>query len=121
MPRVEVWGLGPSDASLLPAGLLKAVSAVDVDKVIARTSRHPAFDALPPGIATCDDLYDAADSIEDVYAAIVGRLVDSDGTVVYLVPGSPLIAEHTVELLRDVDGIELVIHPALSFLDLAWE
>ena len=121
MPRVEVWGLGPSDASLIPAGLLDAIVTVGVENVLARTARHPAFDALPAGIATCDDLYDQAGAIEDVYAAIVSRLIERDGTVLYLVPGSPLIAEHTVELLRAVDGIELVVHPALSFLDLAWE
>ncbi|MEY2468120.1 MAG: tetrapyrrole methylase family protein / MazG family protein, partial [Actinomycetota bacterium] len=33
---------------------------------------------------------------------------------------SPLVAERTVELLRARDEVELVVHPALSFLDLVW-
>lgn len=119
-PRVDIWGLGPSDAALLPSGLLEAVA--NAEHVVARTSRHPAFDGLPSGIQTCDDLYESADAIESVYESIVARVVAaaSEG-VVYIVPGSPLIAEHTVELLRGRDDVEVVIHPALSFLDLAWE
>ncbi len=68
-------------------------------------------------MVTCDGIYEAADTIEDVYAAIVERVADAS---IYVVPGSPLIAERTVELLRGRDDIELVVHPALSFLDLAW-
>jgi tetrapyrrole methylase family protein/MazG family protein len=121
--RIDVWGLGPSDASLLPVGLLEAVTAAGVDRVVVRTKHHPAFDALPREVATCDDLYDAADAIEEVYAGIVARVLDvagPTGAALYVVPGSPLIAEHTVELLRSVDDVDLVVHPALSFLDLAW-
>lgn len=43
--------------------------------------------------------------------------------VVYAVPGSPLVAEKTVLLLRKgaaERGIPLTIKPALSFLDLAY-
>jgi len=120
VPRVEVWGLGPSDASLLPAGLLDAITGVGARNVIARTARHPAFAALPDGVGTCDDLYESAAAIEDVYAAIVERLVARAEPVLYVVPGSPLVAERTVEMLRDDDRVEVVVHPALSFLDLAW-
>jgi tetrapyrrole methylase family protein/MazG family protein len=42
------------------------------------------------------------------------------GRVVYAVPGSPLVAESTVELLRRDRRVEVEIVPALSFLDLAW-
>jgi tetrapyrrole methylase family protein/MazG family protein len=124
MPRVDVWGLGPSEASLLPSALLGAIAVVGVGNVVVRTARHPAFDALPSGVVTCDDLYESADAIEDVYAAIVARVRDAasrTGRAMYVVPGSPLIAEHTVELLRAADDVDLVVHPALSFLDLAWE
>ncbi len=42
------------------------------------------------------------------------------GEVVYAVPGSPLVAERTVELLRADARVDLEVHPSLSFLDLAW-
>ena len=35
-------------------------------------------------------------------------------------PGSPFVAERTVELLRPRTDVELAIEPALSYLDLAW-
>jgi tetrapyrrole methylase family protein/MazG family protein len=115
--RVDVWGLGPADASLIPSGLLDAVASATT---VVRTLRHPAAAALPPSVIACDDLYEAGETIEDVYAAIVERVVGAGERVVYVVPGSPLIAEHTVELLRARDDAEVVVHPALSFLDLAW-
>jgi tetrapyrrole methylase family protein/MazG family protein len=58
-----------------------------------------------------------------VYTAIVDRLVASattHGAVLYAVPGSPLVAERTVELLRARTDVVVNIHAALSFLDLAW-
>ena len=121
MPTVDVWGMGPADAALLPTGLLEAIDAVGAQNTIVRTARHPAFDALPAGVATCDDLYESADTFDEVYAAVVERVLERDGPVVYVVPGSPLIAERTVELLRERDDAEVVVHPALSFLDLCWE
>src|SRR4051794_29086986 len=114
--RVDVWGLGPADASLIPGGLLEATASATT---IVRTMRHPAAAALPSSVLTCDDLYETGETIEDVYAAIVQRVVEN-APAVYVVPGSPWIAEHTVELLRQRADIEVVVHPALSFLDLAW-
>ena len=35
-------------------------------------------------------------------------------------PGSPLVAERTVELLRADDRVDVTVVPAPSFLDLAW-
>ncbi len=104
----------------MPPGLLDAVA---LTPTVLRTRRHPAAAALPDNVVACDDLYETGSAIEDVYVAIVDRVVATaqrDGRAIYLVPGSPLIAEHTVELLRDRDDIELVVHPALSFLDLVW-
>ena len=45
------------------------------------------------------------------------------GDVVYAVPGSPLVAEKTVVLLREqakAQQLQLVIKPSMSFLDLAY-
>ncbi len=71
---------------------------------------------------TFDDLYETEDTFEEVYAAIVEELVAAAGAgpVVYAVPGSPSVAERTVELLRTDDRVEITLVPALSFLDLAW-
>jgi tetrapyrrole methylase family protein/MazG family protein len=73
-----------------------------------------------------DDLYERAASLDEVYRAIVERLVTSageHGEVLYAVPGSPAVAERTVALLRveaAAKRIELDVLPSLSFADLAW-
>lgn len=119
--RVDVWGMGPADATLMPAGLREAIDAVGAARTIVRTARHPAFAGLPPGVVTCDDLYESEPTFDAVYAAVVDRIVGLGTDALYVVPGSPLIAEHTVELLRERPDLDVVVHPSLSFLDLCWD
>lgn len=45
----------------------------------------------------------------------------SGGNVVYGVPGSPLVAERSVEKLRCDSRVRVKIVPAISFLDLCWD
>ena len=119
-PRVVIVGLGPGGTDLLTAGTLVAIDAAPVR--FLRTSRHPAAAAVADA-TTFDDVYEGAESIDDVYPAIVERLVAAageHGSVLYAVPGSPLVAEHTVELLLAEPRVEVDVLPALSFLDLAW-
>ena len=80
------------------------------------------------GAGTFDHHYESADTFDAVYRAIVADLVDaatSGGPVAYAVPGSPTVAERTVALLaeepRVVAGdVTVVVHPSVSFLDLAF-
>ena len=68
-------------------------------------------------------MYEAANTFDDVYTAIHDILVDSaiaHGEILYAVPGSPLILERTVRMLRADTRVECVVHPAMSFLDLAY-
>ena len=116
-----VVGLGPAGPELLGAAALASVAAVPVR--FGRTERHPAAVALGDA-AFCDDLYESAASLEEVYAAIVERLVaaaEAHGEVLYAVPGSPRVAERSVELLAADARVSVEVHPALSFLDLAWD
>ncbi len=121
-PHITVVGLGPADTDLLGAGATALLA--EPRRVYLRTARHPAAAGLE-GARGFDDLYEAAANFDEVYAAIVGALVAAATAaapepVVYAVPGSPLVAERTVELLRADDRVEVTILPALSFLDLAW-
>jgi len=122
-PRIVVVGLGPGDPGLVS---VQTAAAIEVAAVrFARTSRHPSVSLLgPPGtFTTFDDVYESAARLDDVYPEIVERLVAAAaryGEIVYAVPGSPLVAERTVELLRVERRVEVEIHPAMSFLDLAW-
>ena len=120
MGRVTVVGLGPAGPDLVTPAALDAIARIGVRFV--RTSRHPSAPVVAPA-TSFDDVYEAASSIEEVYATIVERLVAAStdqGEVLYAVPGSPAVAERTVELLRADARVEVDVVPALSFLDLAW-
>jgi tetrapyrrole methylase family protein/MazG family protein len=118
--RVVVVGLGPGGPDLVTAGTLAAVEAHPHRYL--RTRRHPAASVV--GTATSfDDVYDGAQVLDDVYPAIVERLVaeaSEHGEVLYAVPGSPVVAERTVDLLAADPRVDVDVVPALSFLDLAW-
>jgi tetrapyrrole methylase family protein/MazG family protein len=120
MPRVVVVGLGPGGPDLVTAGTLAAIERHRHRFV--RTTRHPS--AAVVGAATAfDPFYERAASFDEVYGAIVDALVEAateHGEVLYAVPGSPRVAERTVELLVADGRVDVDVLPALSFLDLAW-
>jgi tetrapyrrole methylase family protein/MazG family protein len=122
-PRVVVVGLGPAGADLLLPAARAALERVPVRFV--RTARHPAVDDLAADGITLeplDLLYDQADDLDTVYAAIADRVVETArerGEILYAVPGSPTIAERSVELVRAA-GIDVELIPGISFVDLAW-
>ena len=121
MARVVVVGLGPAGPELLTASALAAIARVPHRYV--RTARHPAAAAVPDA-RSFDDVYDAASSFDEVYAGIVDALAEAaqeHGEVLYAVPGSPLVAERTVELLRADRRVGVEIVAGMSFLDLAWD
>jgi len=117
---VVVVGLGPAGAELLTAAAADTIARIP--HRFLRTARHPAAAAVA-GATTFDAVYETATTIDDVYPAIVEALVAAAAThvvVLYAVPGSPLVAERTVELLRTDPRVDVVVLPGLSYLDLAW-
>lgn len=122
MGTVTVVGLGPADESLLTARTLAAVEAAP--RCFLRTRMHPAARVLPDAVAF-DDEYNKGESFEAVYEAISERLIleSAEGDLLYAVPGSPLVLERTVELLRAAAAsgrVTVEILAAMSFLDVVW-
>jgi len=123
---ITVVGLGPGAAGELSVETMKLLSGGG--QVVLRTSVHPTVSELKrQGLKfeTCDRFYEKAESFEQVYQHIVDYLLQltEQGSVVYAVPGSPLVAEKTVVLLRKAAAdaqVELKILPSMSFLDLAY-
>ncbi len=140
--RITVVGLGPAGAELITVEASHEIAAHS--RRFVRTRHHPASRAVN-GAVSFDYCYEQAETFEDVYEAICKRLLDAcaQGDVLYAVPGSPMVLERTVELLRErctsvgsahagaaesapddtgveLTGVELRILPAMSFLDLAW-
>lgn len=123
-PTVHVVGLGPAGADLVTAGTLGVIDRFAPSERYVRTTRHPAAPVVE-GATSFDHRYESASSMPEVYRGIVEDLVAAAGaahgrSVLYAVPGSPVVAETTVELLSADARVRVVLHPALSFLDLAW-
>jgi len=118
-----VVGLGPAGSAYLTGEVRALMDAAG--HTFLRTARHPAAEGLS-GFVAFDHLYESATTFAEVYRGIVDELVaaataHAPDTIVYAVPGSPLVAERTVELLRHEPRVDVTIVPSLSFLDLAWE
>ncbi|MGQ0849290.1 MAG: nucleoside triphosphate pyrophosphohydrolase [Actinomycetota bacterium] len=114
---MKIIGLGPGSLDRLPVSVL-ALLLDPSTTVIVRTLDHPAATELAQRrpVLTCDDLY-AAPTFEQVYEAIAQRVAAAavKGPTIYAVPGSPLIGELAVPLIRARVTAEIV--PGESFVD----
>ncbi len=123
MSKIIVVGLGSGNYKQL------TLEAYDIMKnakeLILRTEKHPTVEYLKKtglSYSTCDDIYDTQETFEDTYSLICKRVIESSrnsGEIVYAVPGHPLVAEKSVELImQSTDkNIEIEIIPAVSFID----
>ena len=119
-PRVVVVGIGPAGPEYVTAHTLREIERVPHRYL--RTARHPSAHLVANAI-TFDDIYEAADTFDDVYRTILDRLAAAAAEhdeILYAVPGSPLILERTVQLLVADPRVDCVVHPAMSFLDIAY-
>ena len=118
--RVVIIGLGPGDVEFLTVGTRQAIE--EISEQFVRTRRHPAA-SIMANAQSFDEVYETSSDIDAVYPEIVERLISAasrTGEVLYAVPGSPIVAERTVELLLADPRCQVEIIPALSFLDLTW-
>ena len=121
--KLTVAGLGPGDAGLITRETWARIEAAE--HIFLRTCIHPtvaALDAAGITYETYDDFYEDAEDFEELYEAITDDLMErvQANDVLYLVPGSPFVAERTVQLLRErtmEKGQPIEILPAMSFLD----
>ncbi len=121
LARVTVVGLGPGDEGFLTTRTRDVLAGATVARL--RTAQHPAAAAFAH-VPSYDQLYEAAESFEALYLAIVDDLVElaqrsPEHHVVYAVPGSPVVAEHTVELLLARSDVTVTLEPALSVIEVA--
>ncbi|HEX7442877.1 MAG TPA: MazG family protein [Acidimicrobiales bacterium] len=125
--RIVVLGLGPAGPDLVTTGTMDRLARAE--RRVLRTTRHPAASVVA-GADSFDHVYEQEADLASVYLRIVDELVAMaealpDGVeLAYVVPGSPVVAEHTVELVvqraATRPDLDVEVVPALSFLDLAW-
>jgi tetrapyrrole methylase family protein/MazG family protein len=123
MPGITLLGLGPGDPSKLTRQAWDVLASSK--EIWLRTNQHPTLGGFPPRlkIHSFDDLYENCDSFEEVYAAIVEKVMElakAPAGVVYAVPGDPFVAESTspeIAKRARAKGIPLRIVNGLSFLE----
>jgi len=127
MPRIVIVGIGPGDPGLVTTATLDEIARIP--RRFLRTSRHPSASLVldaPGNAVTFDAKYESAATFDEVYDAIADELVraaTAHDEVLYAVPGSPLVLERSVHILREragASGVDTHILPAISFLDATW-
>ncbi len=119
-PVIHVVGLGPGPMDLITMRTMEKLRGAE--EVLVRTSHHPCVSELEgKGVRTryLDHLYELTESLDETYHRIAEEVLavaKEKGEVVYATPGHPLVAERSVQILLRED-VEVVIHPAVSFLD----
>src|SRR5699024_4195591 len=107
--KLEVIGLGAGDFNELPLGIYKKLKKADC--ILARTIDHPVITSLQEeGVhfESYDEMYQAEEQFIDVYERIVADLLKKaqDKSLIYAVPGHPMLAEKTVQLLLKQKKVE---------------
>ncbi|HLS06847.1 MAG TPA: SAM-dependent methyltransferase, partial [Bacillota bacterium] len=119
-PSIKVIGLGAGDMNQLPLGIYHLLIKNDYP-LFVRTKDHPVVQTLAEqGVEfiTFDHLYEQESTFEQVYETIVNQLLQAatKETIIYAVPGHPMLAEYTVQRLLK-ENIDVQIKGGQSYLD----
>ncbi|PJN90510.1 SAM-dependent methyltransferase, partial [Bacillus sp. mrc49] len=123
MNEITIIGLGAGDLDQLPLGIYKKLT--QVQQCFLRTIDHPVIEELKAeGIhfTAFDWIYEKHDQFEAVYEEIAETLLQAalNQSVLYAVPGHPMVAEKTVQLLLEKGpalGVDIKLEGGQSFLD----
>ncbi|MFZ5646227.1 MAG: nucleoside triphosphate pyrophosphohydrolase [Bacillota bacterium] len=123
MGVITIAGLGPGDPGLVSVAVLEALKGSS--RIWLRTEVHPVVEWLKEkGVSfrSFDYIYREAENFQEVYRRIAGEIVSlaREGDVLYAVPGHPLVAEESVDLILEGaagKGHEVRIIPGMSFID----
>ncbi|MDF2502965.1 MAG: MazG family protein [Clostridium sp.] len=125
---INIVGLGPGSLESLTMGAIQLIK--QNNNIFLRTKKHPTVRFLKDeGIhfTTYDGKYEQAESFDEVYSSIAEDLVKQHellGDIVYAVPGHPLVAEKSVNILLKLcknKKVKTNILPAVSFIDAVME
>ena len=124
---ITIVGLGPGSFKHMTLETWELLSGNG--PLVLRTAKHPCVDTLKArgvSFSSFDYLYEQAEDFASLYQQIAAAVIEKakqGRDIVYAVPGSPLVAEKTVELIsaqaREA-GVSLTIIPAMSFLEILY-
>ncbi|MCT4604629.1 MAG: nucleoside triphosphate pyrophosphohydrolase [Marinisporobacter sp.] len=123
MKKLTIIGLGPGSKEYLTIGAMEKMKSSEM--IFLRTEKHPVVEYLKTqGITyeSFDHVYENQESFDEVYETIVEKIIDllKEKDVVYAVPGSPFVAEVTVQLLikrAEKIGLSIEFVPSVSFVE----
>lgn len=123
MNKITVIGLGAGDFNQLPMGVYKTIK--NAKQLYVRTLDHPVITELAKediSFISFDTVYEKHDQFLPVYEEITQTLIEASqkSDIIYAVPGHPLVAEMTIQLLVQAEKegkIKLTIEGGQSFLD----
>ena len=123
MNTLTIIGLGAGDFDQLQMGVYKKLKAAK--KLYVRTVDHPVLHELATEglqFESFDAVYEKHGTFQPVYEEIAEKLIEAATIedVMYAVPGHPLVAEQTVQLLiaaQAAGKVHVVIEGGQSFLD----
>ncbi len=127
MGEITVVGLGPGSLGFITLETWDKLAGEDT--LLLRTTKHPTVEEMKKRNVTFtsyDHIYDTKATFEEVYQAIAQDVVNrakQGDNIVYAVPGSPLVAEKTVMLIRDfaiAEHIAVHILPGMSFIEILY-
>ena len=128
MGTITVVGLGPGDFGYITMQAWEYLS--QAENLYLRTERHPTVEQLVEKkvqFQSYDNFYEQAEDFQHLYEAIVQDLIakaEGGMDLVYAVPGSPMVAEKTVVLLREAaqgQSWQLHIVPGMSFVEVMYD
>ena len=119
---ITIVGLGAGDLNQLPYGVYRLLT--QSEHLFLRTKEHPVISELGDQLhfESFDAIYEQHDDFDHVYTTIVDTLLTkaNEMNIIYAVPGHPLVAEKTVQLLLKEGrkkGYTIKIEGGQSFLD----
>lgn len=120
--QITIVGLGAGDLDQMPLGVYRLLTGAKT--VWLRTVDHPAVEELQQDVVckSFDYVYEKHDDFASVYEEITAELLKQADhePVLYAVPGHPMAAEKTVQLLleqKNKGNADVVIAGGHSFLD----
>ncbi|SKC91168.1 bifunctional methyltransferase/pyrophosphohydrolase YabN [Maledivibacter halophilus] len=124
MKKITVVGIGPGGKQYLTLEAMEKIKKAN--PLYLRTEKHPIVDFFKASgikIESFDNIYDTNKNFEQVYDKIVDKLLSlcQNREVVYGVPGSPFVAENTVQKLIDEShnrkDVKLEFVTGVSFIE----
>ncbi|BBB91234.1 MAG TPA: nucleoside triphosphate pyrophosphohydrolase [Methylomusa anaerophila] len=125
--EINIIGLGPGSFNHITLETWDTIKQAKF--LLLRTAIHPSVAGLTERgliFESFDRLYEKFDTFDHVYQAIADAVIEkakTRGQVVYAVPGSPLVAEKTVEMIiSQTQGSDIKVHitPGMSFLEVLY-